>query len=168
MVKFLLRALQVLMVTALPVYAEDLSVPEGDVILTVWGAIGATNVDGKAQFDLGMLEAIGDRTVVTSTIWTDGPQTFLGVSLNLLVKRLGVSGDVLRARSINDYYVDIPVSDAIEGGPIIAYKVNGDVMLVRNKGPLWVVYPYDENPEYRSEVIYSRSIWQLDRIEVIN
>ena len=46
--------------------------------------------------------------------------------------------------------------------------MNGDVMLVRNKGPLWVVYPYDENPEYRSEVIYSRSIWQLDRIEVIN
>ena len=77
-------------------------------------------------------------------------------------------GDVLRARAINDYYVDIPVSDAIEGGPIIAYKMNGDVMLVRNKGPLWVVYPYDENPEYRSEVIYSRSIWQLDRIEVIN
>ncbi|RYH00603.1 oxidoreductase, partial [Salipiger sp. IMCC34102] len=39
-------------------------------------------------------------------------------------------------------------------------------MQVRDKGPLWIVYPYDDTPEYRSEVIYSRSIWQLDRIEV--
>ncbi|MDP5360810.1 MAG: oxidoreductase, partial [Paracoccaceae bacterium] len=35
------------------------------------------------------------------------------------------------------------------------------------KGPLWVVYPYDMSADYRSEVIYYRSIWQLDRIEVV-
>lgn len=168
MVKSLFAALQVLVVTALPVYAKDLKVPEGDVILTVWGAVGVTNVDEKAQFDLGMLEALGDRTVETSTIWTDGPQTFQGVSLDLLIERLGASGDVLRASAINDYYVEIPVSDAVEGGPIIAYKMNGNVMSVRDKGPLWVIYPYDADPEYRSEVIYSRSIWQLDRIEVMD
>ena len=127
-----------------------------------------TNVDEKAQFDLGMLEALGDRTVETSTIWTDGPQTFQGVSLDLLIERLGASGNVLRASAINDYYVEIPVSDAVEGGPIIAYKMNGNVMSVRDKGPLWLIYPYDADPEYRSEVIYSRSIWQLDRIEVMD
>ena len=35
----------------------------------------------------------------------------------------------------------------------------------RDKGPLWVIYPYHDNIDYRSETIYSRSIWQLDRIE---
>ena len=55
----------------------------------------------------------------------------------------------------------------MEGGPIIAYMMNGEEMSVRNKGPLWLVYPYDLNHEYRSEVIYSRSIWQLDRIDVL-
>jgi hypothetical protein len=39
-------------------------------------------------------------------------------------------------------------------------------MSVRDKGPLWVIYPYDSD-DYRSEVIYSRSIWQLDRLEVV-
>jgi hypothetical protein len=39
-------------------------------------------------------------------------------------------------------------------------------MTVRDKGPLWIVYPYDAKPEYRQELIYSRSIWQLDHIEV--
>ena len=67
----------------------------------------------------------------------------------------------------HDYAVEIPVSDSVEDGPILAYELNGAPMSVRDKGPLWLVYPYDQNPEYRSEVIYSRSIWQLDRIEVL-
>jgi hypothetical protein len=40
-------------------------------------------------------------------------------------------------------------------------------MSVREKGPLWVIYPFDDVPEYQNETIYSRSIWQLDRIEVV-
>ncbi len=44
--------------------------------------------------------------------------------------------------------------------------MNGETMPVRRKGPLWIVYPYDSDEAYRSEAIYSRSIWQLDRIEV--
>ncbi|RYH00523.1 oxidoreductase, partial [Salipiger sp. IMCC34102] len=79
---------------------------------------------------------------------------------------LEVDGGTLLATAINDYTVEIPVSDAVEGGPIIAYQMDGAEMQVRDKGPLWIVYPYDDTPEYRSEVIYSRSIWQLDRIEV--
>ena len=59
------------------------------------------------------------------------------------------------------------VEDAVEGGPIIAYRLNGDRMSVRDKGPLWVVYPYDSDQVYQTEVIYSRSIWQLYRIDVI-
>jgi hypothetical protein len=40
-------------------------------------------------------------------------------------------------------------------------------MSVRDKGPLWVIYPYDAVPEYKSERIYARSIWQLVSIEVL-
>ena len=49
---------------------------------------------------------------------------------------------------------------------VLAFLRNGDEMSVRDKGPLWVVYPYDSTPEYQSELIYSRSVWQLARIEV--
>ena len=40
-------------------------------------------------------------------------------------------------------------------------------MTLRDKGPLWLVYPYDADTAYQSEVIYARSVWQLDRIEVL-
>ena len=41
-------------------------------------------------------------------------------------------------------------------------------MSLRDKGPLWIVYPFDSNPSYSTEVTYARSIWQLDRIEVLD
>ncbi|CAN0586856.1 unnamed protein product, partial [Ectocarpus sp. 12 AP-2014] len=63
--------------------------------------------------------------------------------------------------------VEVPVEDAVEDGPIIAYLSNGKPMSVREKGPLWIVYPYDSDPKFQTEVIYSRSIWQLDRLEAI-
>ncbi|MGB1266126.1 MAG: oxidoreductase, partial [Nereida ignava] len=49
-------------------------------------------------------------------------------------------------------------------GPIIAYKQNGSEMSRRRKGPLWIVYPYDDKKSYQTETVYSRSIWQLDRL----
>ncbi len=164
MPKLLLRVLILLVGTAFPVWADDLGMPVGDVILTVSGAIKTTNVENTAQFDLAMLEALDGQTVETSTIWTDGTQTFKGVPLKKLIDYLGVQGDVLRATAINDYAIDIPVSDGVEGA-LLAYQLNGQPMSVRDKGPLWIIYPYDADPKYRTEVIYSRSIWQLDRIE---
>lgn len=130
------------------------------VILTVEG------LDGDTEFSLAELEALGAETLSTTTIWSDGVQEFEGVSLLTLLKHLGVTDGTLVAKAINDYQIEVPVSDAVEDGPILAFRRNGAPMPVRDKGPLWLVYPYDQNPDYRSEVIYSRSIWQLERIEI--
>ena len=146
---------------------DDLPVPAGEVVLTISGAISITNNEDTAVFDLAMLQAMPVTTFVTTTVWTDGPQEFSGLELADLAAALGIEEGTLRATAINDYAVDIPVSDAVEGGPILAYSQNGAIMSVRNKGPLWIVYPYDSNAAYKSEVIYSQSIWQLDRIEVL-
>jgi hypothetical protein len=114
-----------------------------------------------------MLEALGTKTLRTSTIWTDGEQVFRGTPLAALVRALGIGDGTLRARAINDYEIDIPLEDAVEGGAMIAFERNGAPMSIREKGPLWVVYPYDANERYRAEVYHSRSIWQLDRITVL-
>jgi hypothetical protein len=146
--------------------ATALDAPRGDVLLTVTGAIAETNAGDAAEFDRAMLEAFEAVTVETTTIWTDGVQSFVGVELDDLLAAIGAEGVTLRAIAHNDYAVDIPVDDAVDGGPIIAYLRNGAAMSLRDKGPLWVIYPFDSAPEYQTEQIYSRSIWQLDRIEV--
>lgn len=149
-------------------FAADLPAPEGEVILTVSGDIAATNDGDTATFDLAMLESLGVTEFETSTIWTEAGQRFEGVELADLMAALGVEDGTLRATAINDYTVEIPITDAVEGGPILAYRRDGREMSIRDKGPLWVVYPFDADADYRTEVIYARSIWQLDRIEVVN
>jgi hypothetical protein len=149
------------------VNAEVLPDPAGEVILTVSGSISNSRTVGRAEFDRSLLEALPAESFETTTIWTEGPQIFLGVSLATLLEHVAAEGENLRLRALNDYTIDIPASDAVLGGPIIAYEQNGAAMPVREKGPLWLVYPYDSSPEYQSETIYARSIWQLVAVEVL-
>ena len=166
--RFSLRQVFIALVLGLSISAPAaaLDAPRGEVLLTLTGAISTTNAGDAAQFDRDMLEAFEAVEIATTTIWTEGVQTFVGVELDDLLAAVGADGATLRAIAHNDYAVDIPVSDAQDGGPIIAYLRNGEVMSLRQKGPLWVIYPFDREPEYQTELIYSRSIWQLDRIEI--
>jgi len=145
--------------------ADVLPSPRGPVVLTVAGEIGVTNAAEGAVFDLEMLEAMDPVAFETTTIWTDGPQVFRGVPLARLVSELGAQGSVILASALNDYTVEIPLADAVEGGPILAFEQNGRRLSVRDKGPIWLVYPYDSRTEYQTEVVYARSIWQVARME---
>ncbi len=142
------------LIFSLPAFASD------DVVLTV------RNGDQYHEFSIEDLRALGEREVKTTTIWSDGVQEFVGVSLNQLMSHVGVTEGTLEAAAVNDYAVQIPMSDATAEGPIVAYLRNGEEMSLRDKGPLWVIYPYDSGAEFRTEDIYSRSIWQLNRITV--
>lgn len=146
--------------------SDTLNAPNGPVLLRVSGAIESTNAEGGAEFDLDMLRALGESEIVTETIWTPGTHSFTGVRLKDLLDHLGATGGTIEATAINDYSVTIPVSDATERGPIIAYEMDGKQLSRREKGPLWVIYPFSSSSDYRTEVIYSRSIWQLDRITI--
>ena len=68
--------------------------------------------------------------------------------------------------ALNDYAIEVPASEAASGGPILATRVDGKPLSVRDKGPIWVIYPFDDKEAYKTEVTYSRSIWQLKSIEV--
>ncbi len=138
-------------------YAQ--SAPE-PVVLTV------TGLDQTYTYSVADLARIDEVTFETSTIWTDGIQVFTGVPLAAFVKSLDVSDGELTAMAINDYAISMPVDEALLDGPMIAYLRNGDPMSIRNKGPLWLVYPYDSDPAFQNEVVHARSIWQLDRISI--
>ncbi|WP_425072190.1 molybdopterin-dependent oxidoreductase [Sagittula sp. S175] len=151
---------------ATPLHAQELGTPEGDVLLTISGEINQTNVGDTAQFDRAMLEDLGLRKIVTHTIWTEGPQTFEGVPLKTLADLLGIEGGMISAVAVNDYAVEIPFADVTEDAAILAIKRNGNPMSVRDKGPIWLIYPYDSDLRYRSETYHARSIWQLVRLVV--
>jgi len=146
--------------------AEALAVPEGKVILSVSGSIGRTNADGTAQLDRAMLEALPRTEFATSTVWTEGVSTYSGVLLRDLLDMLGADGTRIVASAIDGYQVVIPIAELKEDGPILAFLRDGQPMPVRERGPLWLIYPFDDNPAFRNETTYARSIWQLTLIDV--
>ena len=113
-----------------------------------------------------MLEALGMETVETSTPWHNGPVRFEGVPLDRLMKEVEATGRRVSVVALNDYASEIPVEDFSKYRVILALKRNGEYMPVRDKGPLFIVYPYDSNPEIKSQTYYTRSVWQVARLEV--
>ncbi len=150
-----------------PAHAADpLAPPAGEVLLTVSGQIAVTNMGGVAALDRALLETLPQHSFATSTIWTEGVVTYQGVLLADLLAALGASGKTITATAINDYQIQIPAAEIASDGPLLAFLANGEPMSIRDKGPIWVIYPYDDVAAYRSEQTYARSIWQLSRLEI--
>lgn len=149
-----------------PVLAQELARPEGEPILTIAGNIEVTNSDDRAVFDRAMLESLGLESITTKTPWYDKPVTFEGVPLNELMELVGAHGDHVVAVALNDYTTEIPISDFSEHGTLLALKRDGEYMPIRDKGPLFIVYPYDSNPDLDNQIYYARSAWQLHQLIV--
>lgn len=152
----------VLAFSVLTITAEEGEAASSNVVLEVTGDLS----DAVTTFEIEELREIGETEVVTSTIWTDGVHRFTGVSLKDLLDHLNIDGSEIKATAINDYAITIPVGDAVQNGPIVAYEMDGAPMSRRSKGPLWIIYPFDQSSKYRTEAIYARSIWQLNRIHI--
>jgi hypothetical protein len=106
------------------------------------------------------------ETVETKTPWYKDSVKFEGVPLDRLMAHVGAKGERVQAIALNDYSVEIPMEDFAKHRAILALKRDGEYMSVRDKGPLFVVYPYDSDPELRSQKFYSRSAWQVNRLIV--
>ena len=150
---------------ALPARAE-LAQPTGEQVLKVDGAITETNADGAALFDMAMLQALPAAEFTTATQWTEGDKTFKGVPLKALLESVGATGTKITATALNNYSVDIPMDALTDDAPIVAYFIDGEEFSRRDKGPLWIVFPYDSGAEYQTELVYGWSIWQLATLTV--
>lgn len=132
------------------------------VVLTISGEVEG----GEIHLTLHDLETMGSAQIVTATPWHEGEVTFEGVPLDRLMHEIGATGETAFVRALNDYTTEIPIGDFARFQPILAFKTDGHYMEVSNKGPLFVVYPYDHDPTLQSELYYSRSAWQVRSIEI--
>lgn len=154
----LVVAIAVLLAPSTAMAAED-----SETLLEVTGRIAD---GGGTRLDRQVLEAMPQHRIITSTPWTDGVSVFEGPLLCDLLERVGAEGTVLQARALNDYVVEIPISDCQRYPVILALTRDGARLSRRDMGPIWIVYPRDEFPELQLETVNARWIWQLTAIEV--
>lgn len=146
--------------------AEHAEKATGPIILTVAGSIGGTDSSGAAEFDREGLAEIGWREVTSYTDWTEGPQKFSGVPLQALLDHVGAKGDTLLAEALNDYAIRLPISDAARYDVLLAMKNNGEWMRIRDKGPIWIIYPEDTQMSGNRGAHNDKMVWQLRRLTV--
>ncbi len=129
-------------------------------------------VDGKTangrtfNFTREDLLKLGVTRVSTHTPWHDGLIDFDGVLARDLMTVVGSRGDRATIFALDDYQVDVPLDDFTQYGAIFAYSMNGKPLTVEEKGPLFLVYPYNSRPQLATETYYARSIWQIARISI--
>jgi hypothetical protein len=146
---------------------EALAAPAGRIVLTVTGLVAKPNKGKDATFDMAMLEGMPQRGIVTRTPWTGpDPVTFRGPLLRDVFAAAGVSGTEATAVALNDYKSALPVADASAIDVIVALTLDGKPMSVREKGPLWIIYPLSDKPEIDNPATHAKMAWQLKEIEI--
>ena len=139
--------------------------PVGPVLLTL--DTGRAGEPGPVRFDRAMLEALPQEGFVTTTLWTDGPKHFSGPSLRTVLDAAGAPhGRAVTLAALNDYRVELAPEMIEPRVPVLATRINGAPYGVREKGPLWLVWPFDSHDRFRREEIFARSVWQLIAIVV--
>lgn len=163
------QVLAALAAPTLTVRAQDrpLGVPAGTVVLSVGGRIQRTNRGDRALFDMPMLETLAQHTYSAKTPWYKQPRKFTGPLLRDLLNLVGAQGDTLRLTALNDYRIDVPAEDTRRFDVVLARLIDDQPIAVRDKGPLFVIYPFDSNSALRNALYYSRSVWQLTTIDVL-
>lgn len=143
------------------VFARRVAAAADPVVLTVRSPGIA-----ERHFDMGALQRLPQRDIVTATPWYDRPRKFTGPLLRDVLAAAGTKGTQLKAIALNDYAVEIPVADAMTYDVIIARLLDNQPMPRREKGPLFIIYPFDEQTGLRKQLYFTRCAWQLRHLVV--
>lgn len=143
-------------------HAEPAPYPPDRPALTLYLA------DGRHQaFSLEDLQRLPQDSIRLRDA-QGGVQEWVGVPLDRLLASVpgADSGQTLHTTALNNYSVLIPHEDIQRYRPLIAYKRDGRFLAIRDYGPLYLIYPFDDHPELHQQIFYNRSIWQLSEIHL--
>ncbi len=144
--------------------AGTLPAPTDTVVLRLNGNVTGANVESATVFDLPMLKALGSETFSAQTEWTEGAPTFTGVPLNTLIEKVGASGAEIIATAVDGYAISIPMADVDRYSLLLVYAINGAELDPADKGPLWIMYRWDQMTAQEIEDKSPNAVWQLQQL----
>ena len=136
-------------------------------LLTVSGRIGRVNnaTTDTFEFTEEAFLKLATASITTGTPWTP-TSVFVGPLLVDVMRAAGVTSGTLTFKTLDDYSAPIPWDDLVRYGVILAHSQDGQRLNNKRWGPLWTIYPRDQNPvALKGPIAESRFIWQVDRIE---
>lgn len=138
----------------------------GAPILRVSGEIGEGPGSGEREFDAAAFAALPQTGFRTATPWHDEVTEFSGVSARHLFEAVGRRGENAQLFALNDYMVEASIEAIVAGDGLFATHQGGVAMPISDKGPIFLLFPFDQRPELKHQAYYSRAVWQLSEIVV--
>ncbi len=135
--------------------------------LTVSGRIGRINNKTTNTYDFTESDflKLNQSSITTGTSWTP-TSVFVGPLLLDVMQAAGVTSGTLTFKTLDDYSAPIPWEDLVRYGVILAHSQDSKRLSNKRWGPLWTIYPRDQNPvALKGPIAESRFIWQVNRIE---
>ncbi|MFC7411047.1 molybdopterin-dependent oxidoreductase [Hydrogenophaga atypica] len=129
-----------------------------------------TSRSATAPCDLQALDQMPQKTLETQlppSLGLRGRHRWSGVPLSHIAGLLGAGPDAeVQLIALNNYAVSVPMRDLRRYDPVLASRRDGKPLSVRDKGPLILIYPFDQHPELDAQDYLNRSIWQVHEIRV--
>ena len=141
--------------------------PDSEPIPTVHGKVGTTNSDAAIVMDKSAVEAVGVVEYDVHDPFEDQSIVYSGVLMSDLLKVWQIPDEVetVRITALNDYQIDVPITDFYNYPVLLALQADGVYMEPSYRGPAMLVYPMDDF-ELDPISIKRRWIWQIKSIEL--
>ena len=104
----------------------------------------------------------------TTTIWTEGLHEFSGPSLSSVLAAFEAGPGDLTLSALDRYSATLRRSMVDVLSPIIALRLDGQRIERRNKGPFWLMFPFDSHEKFQTAEYFAVSVWHLTQIKVQN
>jgi len=155
-------ALAILALAWMPIPAQQKQ--ERTVLTISWADSHATPI----KFSLVALEKLEHKKLVMElppNFGLSGKHEWSGVPLrSVLAAAKATHFSTLRVVALDGYQVSIPAEDLVRYDPLLAYQRDGQYIAIRDRGPLFLVYPFDQYPELQKVLFMNRTIWQASTI----
>ncbi|MGY6548675.1 MAG: molybdopterin-dependent oxidoreductase [Roseinatronobacter sp.] len=125
----------------------------------------------QAEITIADLAALQQTEIVTSTVWTEAVDRYTGILLADLLRHHDLDAQALEGHvdftAIDGYTARIDFAMITDRAPVLAYLRNDEPMSLREQGPFWLIFPYDDEPDFRTESIYALSVWQVQGVDIV-
>jgi hypothetical protein len=147
---------------------DAIPAPSGEVVLTVSGNISARNNGDTLELDMATLEKFGLVKYDIDDPWTKTTVNYTGVLLSDFLKMVGAAptAENIHLIALDDYEVDITVTEAQKWPVMIATRSNGQYMTVAENGPTRIIFPFGRFSDIDVVLYQDLSIWSIKSIEV--
>ncbi|MFB9135763.1 hypothetical protein ACFSJQ_18230 [Vibrio olivae] len=120
------------------------------------------------QLSIEQLEVLFPSENISTTLpWYTGSRTFTGIRLLDLLHYLDVTPDEgVSFHALNDYTSYTSWQDIQDYNPYLVFKMNGQYMRIRDKGPLWFIYDLATYPQLDTADYRQQMTWQISGLTI--